>query len=340
MNKKATVLLPVYNSENYIKECIDSILSQTYTDFDLLIIDDDSSDNSANLIKEYHDERIIYVKNDKNLGLTNNLNKGIDLIDSQYIIRMDSDDICYPKRFQKQITYMDNNPEIALSGTSAVAFNENGYRKRNIVSTAPKGIRTELLFDCTIKHPSVIFRNEIIKKENYRYSTKYKATEDYALWQEIASKYDIGNIQDILLKYRQNESGITSQANKNREERDNAHKLVYREMLNRLNVKYDEDLLNIYRQFLTGNLEFTDENSEKLSILLSNVKNNLTIEMFDLENFSRQASLHFRINFQFQNKNYGFMLKVYKKYFSTIFELNKQDVIKLIVRHAESKLRR
>jgi glycosyltransferase involved in cell wall biosynthesis len=117
--KKLAVLLPAYNAALYIKESIDSVLNQTYNDFDLYIFDDCSTDETANIIKTYSDSRIFYLKNDHNIGITKTLNIGLNLLLSQfvYIVRMDADDWSYLERFQKQVEYLELNQKVVLCGT-------------------------------------------------------------------------------------------------------------------------------------------------------------------------------------------------------------------------------
>ena len=273
LNKKVTVLLSVYNGEDYIKNAIISVLEQTYTDFDLLLMDDGSTDKSAEIIHSFEDDRIKYIKNEQNMGLTKTLNKGLNLTDSEYIIRMDSDDICYPERFEKQIKYMDENKHLVVSGSNVRQFSATGWDYKTNVNTKPEEIRTELLFNCPLKHPSVIMRNSIIKKENYQYSTEHIATEDFGLWRKISEKYDLGNLKNVLMDYRIHDQGISVQANKKRESRDKAHILIYKESFDRLGIAYTDKDLTLFRCFVTHSLEFSEENSKQLSDFLFKIKN-------------------------------------------------------------------
>ncbi|NGP46765.1 glycosyltransferase family 2 protein [Bacillaceae bacterium SIJ1] len=156
--KKVTVLMPVYNGAKYLSEAIESILNQTYKEFDLLIINDGSTDNSEEIINRFSDDRIKYIANDKNIGLIRTLNKGICLVRSEYIARMDADDISLPMRLEKQIKFMDEHQDIAVSGTSVLVFNEKGTIGKSIVSKDSNEIKTRLLFHCALMHPSVIIR--------------------------------------------------------------------------------------------------------------------------------------------------------------------------------------
>ena len=124
--QKATVLMPVYNAEKYVAEAIDSILNQTFNDFEFLIINDGSTDNSLDIIKSYDDPRITIINNETNLGLSHTLNKGIELARGEYIIRMDADDISLSIRLEKQIEFMDSNQHIGICGSWIQTFDKSG----------------------------------------------------------------------------------------------------------------------------------------------------------------------------------------------------------------------
>src|SRR5690349_9241462 len=125
-----TVLMPVYNGEKYLREAIDSILAQTLTDFEFLIIDDGSKDRSVDIIKSYADPRINLVKNEVNLGISKTLNRGIEIAAAEFIARMDADDISHPTRLQKQYDYLIKNPECALLSTWAKMITEKNEHIR------------------------------------------------------------------------------------------------------------------------------------------------------------------------------------------------------------------
>ena len=122
---KATVLMPVFNGEKHLNEAINSILSQSFQDFEFLIIDDGSTDHSKKIIRSYQDKRIRFIENDRNLQLSRTLNRGIQLAKGEYILRMDADDISFPNRLEKQIQFMDQNLEIIASGSSLKLMGES-----------------------------------------------------------------------------------------------------------------------------------------------------------------------------------------------------------------------
>ncbi len=202
-----SVVMPVYNGEKYLREAIDSILNQTFKDFELLLINDASTDNSEKIINSYNDSRIIYIKNEQNLGLIKTLNKGLDLAKGEFIARMDQDDISHSERFEKQLIIFKKNPEIGVCGTWFTLFRENHKDKIIEHPEYNDSIKIGLLTSCFIGHPTVMMRKKAI--ENYRYDVNYQAAEDFELWTRLIRVTQFYNIQESLLKYRFHSSNIS-----------------------------------------------------------------------------------------------------------------------------------
>jgi glycosyltransferase involved in cell wall biosynthesis len=198
MQPKVTVLMPVYNAELYLKDAIDSMLQQTFTDFEFLIIDDGSTDASISIIESYSDSRIRLVKNEKNLGISATLNKGIELATCELIARMDADDISYPDRLQKQYDYMLCHPKCALLSSWVRVITHDGDYVR-LEKYRSNFYFYNLTFECWIYHPSVIFRREYVMDVGM-YSMTY--SEDYDLFWKLSVQYEIGNLAEPLLDYR------------------------------------------------------------------------------------------------------------------------------------------
>lgn len=203
---KVTVLMPVYNSEKYLREAIESILNQTFTDFEFLIINDGSTDNSEKIIKSYNDPRIRLSNNEKNSGVVFSLNKGFDLAKGKYIVRMDADDISLPNRFKIQVNFMNKHPEIGISGTWAKIINEKKILKH---FSDPDKTKTNLLFGTSLIHPSVIINKEKMNKYNLRYNENYRYAEDYDLWSRSIKYFSVTNINKVLLLYRDHDSNLS-----------------------------------------------------------------------------------------------------------------------------------
>lgn len=203
-----SVLMPVYNGAKYISEAIESVLSQTFTDFELLIIDDGSTDETVEIINRYSDNRIILIQNHENRGLIYTLNKGLKLAKGKYIARMDADDICLSERFRKQVEYLEAHADIVVLGT---AFSFLGTLFEIHHPNYPEEIQVKLLDDNAFCHPSVMMRKDTILSNQIEYNSSYKHVEDYYFWTEIAmTGLKMANLDDVLLQYRQHDEQIST----------------------------------------------------------------------------------------------------------------------------------
>ena len=207
-NYPITVLLPVYNGEKYLRAAMDSILNQTFRNFELLVINDGSTDTSEQIILSYKDERIRYVKNEKNIRLIATLNKGMELATGKYIARMDADDVCVQQRLQVQLDFMEKNPEVAICGSW---FNIIGDEER-VVKYLPghNQIMLKMFYQCHFCHPSVIWRQEMIKTFDHKFDATFLHAEDYDFFVRVGERYKLANIQQVLLHYRHHEMSISS----------------------------------------------------------------------------------------------------------------------------------
>lgn len=203
---RVTVLMPVYNAEHYLREAINSILAQSFKPFEFLIIDDGSTDRSAEIIRAYTDPRIRFVRNVQNMGITATLNKGISLASCDLIARMDADDISHPHRLQKQFGYMKRNPRCAMLSTWA-----------RVITEDKKFVRLEryrsnlyfynLTFECWIYHPTVMFRKSSAEEVGM-YSLPY--SEDYDFFWRVSMRFPIANLAEPLVDYRLSETSLNT----------------------------------------------------------------------------------------------------------------------------------
>lgn len=194
--------MPAYNAEKYLREAIDSILAQTYTDFELIIVNDGSTDATGHIIQSYNDPRIVYIENEHNSGICITLNKGIDAARGKYIARMDSDDIAMPERLSTQIAFMEANPDVGASGSDVEVFGEgiDSYIFEQLHSS--DDCAAGLLFNSCFAHPSVIIRKSILSKYSIVYEDEYRGLEDFKMWWEIAKHSKLCNLNKTLLRYR------------------------------------------------------------------------------------------------------------------------------------------
>lgn len=203
-----SIVIPAYNSSQYLNECIDSILTQTYQNIEIIIVDDGSTDNSVEVIKSYNDNRICLICN--NHDYIHSLNLGMNKARGKYIARMDADDIMQPNRLQIQYDFMENHPEIDISGSWMEMFGDRTDIARG--PTEHKEIISSLLLNNTLAHPTVIMRKSSVcvnginlYKENYEYA------EDYKLWTDLALRgLHFAVIPKILLRYRISEKQVSN----------------------------------------------------------------------------------------------------------------------------------
>jgi glycosyltransferase involved in cell wall biosynthesis len=200
-----SVVLPAYNCEKYIVKAIESVLHQTFTDFEFIIINDGSTDRTEEMIRSFSDPRISYHVNNINKGLVFTLNKGIDLANGRYIARMDGDDIALPERFKKQFDHLQLNKEIDILATVVTLIDENeivsGTWQSDITNVTAKDIRKELPIDNCIAHPTVMGKTEIFRK--FKFNQTQSIGEDYDLWlRMLADNIVIHKLPEPLLQHR------------------------------------------------------------------------------------------------------------------------------------------
>ena len=204
---RVSVLMPVYKTKStHLKEAIQSILNQTFEDFEFLILDDCPSDDREAIVKSFKDHRIQYLKNDKNSGITFSRNKLIDLAKGEYLAVMDHDDVSLPERFEEQIKVLDAHPEIGVVGCWVERFPNvkvAKYPQNN------KDIEQYLMQGCAIAHTAAMIRKSVLTNNNIRYEAEFSPSEDYRLWCILIGKTQFHNIQKILMKYRIHDSNTT-----------------------------------------------------------------------------------------------------------------------------------
>ncbi|MDD2337894.1 MAG: glycosyltransferase, partial [Geobacteraceae bacterium] len=213
---KITVLMPLFNGKRYVREAVESILGQTFADFEFLIIDDGSTDDSCAIVESYGDPRIRLITNGKNLGVTATLNRGIKLGRGEYIARMDCDDISLPTRLAEQIEYLERNPDCAMVAIPVLQIDEDG-RNCGVWPDDRNTLTSEALYrflpraNC-IAHPGIMIRKSILS--HYRYNEFQRIAQDYDLWLRMsADRLVITKLAKPLLKYREHSASVTSSSN-------------------------------------------------------------------------------------------------------------------------------
>ncbi len=210
VNPLISVLMPVYNGQQYLAEAIASILNQTYQHFELLIINDGSSDNSEQIIKGFEDLRIVYIKNETNKGLIFTLNRGIELSKGAFIARMDADDISVANRFEKQIQEFKKDEKLVVCGSFIKTFGNGSERLIDYMPDSNAEILSSIFFTCPFAHPSVMIKKESLLKLNEFYREDYKHSEDYDLWSRLVFVGSSKNIPEFLLNYRVHDKQVST----------------------------------------------------------------------------------------------------------------------------------
>lgn len=216
MSHLVSVLMPIYNTAPYLREAMDSMLSQTFTDFELIVLDDGSPDNAEEILDTYDDPRIVRYKGEENQGLSNVLNIGTEMARGEFIARMDSDDVSLPERLQIQVRYLEQHPEIDLVSAGMRLFGameEAWIREQN-----PEKVKINALFHSPVLHASSMWRKDSFERNGLRFRQEMVPAEDYDLWtRALAKGLKLVNIPDVLYQYRLHPSQATLQKDKTSE---------------------------------------------------------------------------------------------------------------------------
>lgn len=206
MTPLVSVILPVYNAERYLKESINSILAQSFSNFEFLIFNDGSSDKSGTIILEFKDSRIRYFESANNVGYVEHLNHGLKIAKAKYIARMDADDIARPDRLLKQYEFLEKNKEYIVCGTW---FNVIGKNHAVQLPVDNDDIKLRMLSITPFCHPSIMIRTEVLQRNGILYDNEYIPAEDHELWCRLAEYGKFANLQETLLQYRVHDNNIS-----------------------------------------------------------------------------------------------------------------------------------
>ncbi|MFQ2222915.1 glycosyltransferase [Aeromonas enteropelogenes] len=235
-----SVVLPVYNSENFIRDSVNSILEQSYKNIELIIINDGSTDSTFDIIKSFSDERIRIISRE-NKGLIFSLNEGISLAKGRFIARMDADDISEPDRIERQVKFLEKNKDINIVGASVYLIDVLGEKIGDLdYHLSPFWVKLRLLFDSCICHPSILARRDVF--DEVRYDEDYQYAEDFKLWSEVVfnKNLNIQSLKNKCLQYRVHGNSISASKHENQLKISNK---IIRENFASLNVKISSDLV-------------------------------------------------------------------------------------------------
>jgi len=273
---KISVIMPVYNSEKYLREAMDSILNQTFPDFEFIILDDGSTDSSPAIVAGYDDPRIRFYQNERNMGVAATLNRGLDLATGEYIARMDGDDISLPRRFEIQAAYMDAHPKVVVLATDVQVFGASTQSWPT--SKTHEKLKVDLLFNCCLAHPTVMLRNKVIQSNNIRYDLNYDKMEDYELWFRMIDCWSFACLDAILYQYRIHSAQVTRNYG---EEYIKKYCELKMRILRKLDITESNDV-NVFVNFCMGiSAKNQIEKEELWRILFQICRKNNEIKYFD-----------------------------------------------------------
>lgn len=209
---EVSIVMSVYNGEQFLRQSIDSLLNQTWKDFELIIVNDGSSDSSAKIIRSYQDNRILSLDNEVNRGLIFSLNRGIGSASGRFIARMDADDIALPYRIERQLQFLRENPNIAICGSSTYHLLNNKLTFKPSHSEHDE-IACWMLFNSALVHPTLMFRASVFENEEIIFDSAFPHAEDYELWSRLLFKHKMVVLKEPLLQYRIHKNQVTNKHN-------------------------------------------------------------------------------------------------------------------------------
>ena len=271
-----SVIMSNYNTpEKYLRNSIESILNQTYSDFEFIIIDDCSTDNSLSVIESYNDSRIVIIRNEQNLGITKSLNKGLAIAKGEFVARMDADDISFENRFEKQVEFLKTHPDHIVCGSSVELIGdwESKHSSKYICRFIPgrETFRINLLFGNypNIVHPSAMFNHSLLLKNEIKYNEKYPLAQDYRMWVSCSNVAECANIPETLLYYRVHGKAVS---NERRALQTEISMQIMQEQLDQLHLKAVNEYADIHMNFLFERKPYDIKCKKWIKTLLSQNK--------------------------------------------------------------------
>ncbi|GAA4048580.1 glycosyltransferase family 2 protein [Flavobacterium chungnamense] len=309
--------MPVYNAEKYLNEAIDSVLNQTYSNFELIILNDKSTDSSKAIIESYlaKDSRIVFIDKETNVGPANLRNQGFDLARGTYIALLDADDIAKPTRFEKQIAILKYNPEIGVCGTWFTTF---GDKEKNKVLQHPEKhnqIKVNFLIDCTIGNSTAFFRKNIL--DDIRYDKEYVPVEDYHLWSRLIVKTQFYILQETLVDYRIHDSNI-SQTKIDNVKRSNRRIKIG--LLKQFGIEEDNPNINTFIHLIEGQKGLDFEEIKLVSECYNHfINQNNILENFDATLLEKMLQKSIGRIIRKASKQSNSQIKFYKEKFAQAY---------------------
>jgi Glycosyl transferase family 2 len=251
-----SVLLPVYNASAYLREALESLFAQTFSDFEIIAINDGSTDGSGEILREAaaRDRRMRVVERE-NRGLVATLNEAAGMARGNYLARMDADDVCLPERLARQVAVLDARPKLAALGTWVQAF--GGSTETWKYPESAEATLCAMIFRCPLAHPTVMMRRSLFSEEGFAYEKAAKHAEDFALWLRVTAKHELANVPEVLLRYRVHAEQVS--AVHIAEQRQVVTRLQMRFLRERLGIEATEQEAAIHGALAFSRLEGTDQ---------------------------------------------------------------------------------
>src|SRR5699024_6087156 len=250
-----TVFIPVYNGEAYISGALESIIKQTYTNLDILVIDDGSTDHSAQIVNDYTDKRVRLFLNHKNNGIPYTRNLGLQKAKGKYIAVMDADDVADPMRIEKQVAFMEKHTDIDAIGTY---YKVIGGRFNKIVKTKnidTQAIQEGLILLNQIGHSTYFIRLVTLRKHHIRYNPDYFVAQDYDLWVQLSKVGQLSILPDVLLTYRTGHANVTKKSKtKYARQRKQINDAIHQDILNFYHFTLTDDEIEAFNEFFNDNV--------------------------------------------------------------------------------------
>jgi len=304
-----SVLIPCYNAEKTIEDAINSILIQDYDNIELIVINDGSIDNSLQILEKIqkNDQRLKVYSNDTNIKLIKTLNKGIQLCNGKYIVRMDADDISLKNRISKQVNFMEENTDVVVCGSYMETF---GYRIKKTMSVPINhyNIINELFFNSSIYHPTAIIRKSILENMRVSYDEFFPNAEDYKLWYDLSKYGKLANIPEVLVKYRISNTQISKINNLSLvDSTKKIRRLIINDFFASIGLQYNVPKIITLKEI------------KKVKILLHklNCPNNLLLNYYlSLDKYSIASFIYYIFSFDFTKFKRNESIRVFLKHFS------------------------
>lgn len=338
-NPLVTVFMPVYNSEQYIEEALQSIVQQTYTNLDILIVDDGSTDRSVELIRQFQDPRIRLIQNERNRGIPYTRNVGLREARGKYIAIMDSDDVAAPTRIERQVAFLEENETIDAVASDYIQFGGKVSKKVKAPFHQPEALKVMLLFYNPIANPSVMMRKQTLVENGLTYHEDFFVAQDYQLWSQLIKVGNICIMPEYLLHYRFGHENISKKSNQEKQlKRKALIASIHRDLLNYYDVGLTEEELESFNEFFTESYGGQVQNWDSLEQVITKLKSwNQETKTFDHEIFLNVLDHCIKFAIEHQNIHPQKKVQLYQR-LSTAQSIKCQ--LSIVAKHLYHRLRK